>query len=205
MSDHDDSSLAGPAIDDHSLSRLMSAADAADDPVFEWDPEPTDAAPPAEPVAALTIVDRRGILGALHHLCASSRSAGQGCALMVTVDGLVPLARERGTQVADRVRDEAYTRVSARMADASAAGLIDDEMLLMLFDDAEPERAVAHFMGGREDAGRIRLGDQRFAVGFSAAVTEIRRDDLPEAIVGRLCRALQRVMMSGSDQVEQAT
>ncbi|MEZ5659949.1 MAG: hypothetical protein R3E83_15855 [Burkholderiaceae bacterium] len=173
--------------------------DDRDDLVFEWGDQTTE----EPPVTALMLGDRRGILGALHERC-SRGPAGSASALLVSVDGLAPLGRERGQTIATRVRDEAYTRVAARVRNATAAGLIDEEMLLVLFEDRPAQEAADSFEALRDDAGRIQLGESRFAVGFSAAVTEIREDDLPEAIVGRLCRALQRVMMGGGAAIEHA-
>ncbi len=148
------------------------------------------------------ITDRRGILAALHERCAVSPANAVGSALLISVDGQAPMAREHGQPMANRVREEAYARVATGLAPSCEAGLLDEEVLLVLLEGLAPQAAADAMDAIRVDAGRIVLGARRFPVSYSAAVTGIRADDLPEAIVGRLSRALQRVMMGGGERTE---
>ena len=145
------------------------------------------------------IGDRRSILTALHQRCANPMPGSAASALLVSVDGLPPLAREHGVPMANRVREEAYARITCCLAGAFEAGLLDEDLLLLLLEGSDARTAARSMDAIRGEAGRVTLGERSFPVTYSAAVTAVRSDDLPEAIVGRLCRALQRVMMSGGE------
>lgn len=173
--------------DDRRSVATASAGD-QDDVLFEID--------------ELELVDRRSILATLHNRCARLRTGDRVSVAMVSVDGLAPLTREQGPHTAARVQDEAFTRISRLASASGCAGVLDEEMLLMVLDGWDADASATALDDLRAQAGRIRLGTRAFAVSFSAAVTPMAVDDLPEAIVGRLSRAVQRVMMGGGDRTE---
>ena len=81
----------------------------------------------------------------------------------------------------------------------------EDDRILILLEQARIDQAgqIASQVADDFDGAPVAFGsDQTLSVSLSVGVTQLTADDIPEAIVGRLNRAVQRVAMRGGSGVE---
>lgn len=162
--------------------------------------------PDAEPkIAVGTVVSCTTILSGLHHLCSRDTKGRQAGSLLVEIDALARIAKVLTPSKLTDFVDDVARRVAGVIGDAGDVGHYEDRRILVLIEpngsqsaEALAEACVEIFVD-RPVGNSLDVPRQ---ISVSVGVTSLTEEDIPEAVIGRLSRAVQRVAMRGGNNAE---
>ncbi|MGH1358903.1 MAG: hypothetical protein ACRBC3_09085 [Burkholderiaceae bacterium] len=142
------------------------------------------------------------ILSGLHRLCSRQSKSSRSGALLVEIDGMVRVTRDLPPSACNALVDEMARRIISIARPDFDIGRYEDQRLLLLVDSASVGEleSLADEITDLFREKPIEFGeDQTRQLTVSVGATSLTMEDFPEAVVGRLSRAVQRVAMSGGD------
>ena len=158
-------------------------------------------------VDTLTGVATRGaILGRLHIEVAEARRYAHPCAVvLIDLDGMVDLNRERGREIGDIVLRELALRLRLRVRDADGVGRTDGDSFLCVLPHTD-ERGAAVFadaVRGRLTERPVETNTGPVSMTVSIGITIVRPgDELPEdEVLGRAEEALASARAAGGNRI----
>ena len=151
------------------------------------------------------IVDFATVLSGLHRLCDQLTDRRASCTIIVEIDRLAVIRDDLSEVDSTALIKGVATRIAGIAGAACVVGHYEDDRILMLLEDTRTDEAeqIAGRIVDAFDGDPVAFGaDLTLAVSLSIGITQLTEDDIPEAIVGRLNRAVQRVAMRGGSGIE---
>lgn len=158
-------------------------------------------------VDPLTGVATRGaILGRLHLEVAGTRRYTHPCAvLLVDLDGMVGLNRDRGREVGDSVLRELALRLRLRVRDADGVGRTDGDSFLCLLPHTDERGATvfAEAVRSRLTARPVETEGGPVSMTVSIGITIVRPGDqlAEDEVLGRAEEALASARAAGGNRI----
>ncbi|HLY35903.1 MAG TPA: GGDEF domain-containing protein [Candidatus Limnocylindria bacterium] len=152
------------------------------------------------------IATRGAILGRLHAEVAEARRYAHPCAvLMIDLDGMVDLNRERGQVVGDAVLRELALRLRLRVREADAIGRTDGDSFLAILPHTDERGATvfADAVRSRLTARAVETNDGPVSMTVSIGITIVRPGDeiSDDEALGRAEEALASARAAGGNRI----
>jgi diguanylate cyclase (GGDEF)-like protein len=157
-----------------------------------------------DPVTA--VATRGAILGRLHIEVAEARRYAHPCAvLMIDLDGMVGLNRERGNGVGDAVLRELALRLRLRVREADAIGRTDGDSFLAILPHTDERGATvfADAVRSRLTARPVETDQGPVSMTVSIGITIVRPGDeiSDDEVLGRAEEALASARAAGGNRI----
>lgn len=154
------------------------------------------------PVSTGSVMSLTTILSGLHRLCGRQKKTSRSGALLVEIDGMVRITRDLPPSACNALVDEMARRILSISRPGFDIGRYEDNRLLLLVESAsvsELEELADQVAEVFRD-NPLEFGENLTRqITVSVGATTLTMEDFPEAVVGRLSRAVQRIAMKGGD------
>ena len=152
------------------------------------------------------VATRVAILSRLHAEVAEARRYAHPCAvLMIDLDGMVDLNRERGQEVGDAVLRELALRLRLRVREADAIGRTDGDSFLAILPHTDERGATvfADAVRSRLTARAVETNDGPVSMTVSIGITIVRPGDeiSDDEALGRVEEALASARAAGGNRI----
>lgn len=152
------------------------------------------------------LATRGAILERLHVEVAEARRYAHPCAVvLIDLDGMIGLNRERGRDVGDIVLRELALRLRLRVREADAVGRADGDAFLAILPHTDERGATvfADAVRGRLTARPVETNDGPVTMTVSIGITIVRPgDELPDdEVLGRAEEALASARAAGGNRI----
>lgn len=153
------------------------------------------------------VVDFATILSGLHRLCDQYKGRNPGSIALIEIDRFAMIRNGLPGLGCQQLVEAVARRVAQLAGENGSVGHYEDDRILVLLENTRlhaAESTAADITDAFEDEPVSFGASQMLQVHLSIGVSEQTLDDIPEAIVGRLNRAVQRVAMRGGAGFETA-
>ncbi|MGB7181208.1 MAG: diguanylate cyclase [Burkholderiaceae bacterium] len=153
-----------------------------------------------------TVVDFATILSGLHRLCDVQTKTSRASGLLIEIDRIATIAEELNPVATTALIDEVARRIAALLSGDGDVGHYEDQKILVLLASTSLSSAEALAARIVEDfsAAPMVAGAVKRTISVSVGAVAVTEDDIPEGVLGRLNRAVQRVAMRGGCGFETA-
>ena len=152
------------------------------------------------------VATRAAILGRFHVEVAEARRYAHPCAvLLIDLDGMVSLNRDRGRDVGDSVLRELALRLRLRVREADGVGRIDGDSFLCVLPHTDERGATvfADAVRGTLTSRPVETNGGPVSMTVSIGITIVRPgDQLPDdEVLGRAAEALASARAAGGNRI----